>query len=292
MSFRSDLYALGCLLFEMLTGQPPFPGEDAKAVLEAHKNVAPPEISTEVELPTQAQTLLRALLAKDPRQRPFSAQQVRRTLEPLLPPGAPLPALQSRAPSSSGGISAPPAGAVPEGRGSRPGKSPRGDAPPVPGKAAAGKKGQFASGMPTEEIELEEIELRAGIPVRARCSCRSTRSKWSSRQWRAAVRPRCSSGRPTSRRSRCGSRPRRSRTLWLRSRKTTTKCSCRRRLHPCVRPRRVRRRRRFRSASIRRVRRLRQPPRSLRKRKWPRRLIRRRRGGRSTSTSSRCSPTT
>src|SRR5207253_7289085 len=69
----SDLYALGCLLHEMLMGAPPFVADTTEAVLAAHRDIEPKEPS--VELPAAARTLLASLLAKEPRRRPFSAQQ-------------------------------------------------------------------------------------------------------------------------------------------------------------------------------------------------------------------------
>jgi len=83
VSFRSDLYALGCMLFEMLSGAQPFSGDDPKAILEAHKSAPPPALT--ISVPPEVSNLLSSLLAKEPRSRPFSAQQVRRALEPLLP---------------------------------------------------------------------------------------------------------------------------------------------------------------------------------------------------------------
>jgi serine/threonine-protein kinase len=85
VSFRSDLYALGCVLYEMLTGTPPFTGTPEE-LLKAH--VEQPAPTPQVSMPTGVSTLLSQLLSKEARERPFSAQQVRRALEPFLPQDA------------------------------------------------------------------------------------------------------------------------------------------------------------------------------------------------------------
>ena len=103
VSFRSDLYALGSILFEMLTGQPLFSGT-TEQVLDAQRSTAPPSLASvapALTVPGAITTLLGQLLAKEPRERPFSAQQVRRTLEPLVPEGG-LAHAQAPAPGAGG----------------------------------------------------------------------------------------------------------------------------------------------------------------------------------------------
>ncbi len=85
VSFRSDLYSLGIVTYEMLEGRPPFEGDDVAALLRAHAEDPAP--TAPADAPSGVQKLITQLLAKDPRERPFSAQQSRRVIEPFLPQG-------------------------------------------------------------------------------------------------------------------------------------------------------------------------------------------------------------
>jgi serine/threonine protein kinase len=79
---RTDLYVLGILLFEMLTGQPPFVGR-AVQVMEKHATeapYAPSELAAEVEVPPWLDALVLALLEKDPNDRPQSGAIVAKAL--------------------------------------------------------------------------------------------------------------------------------------------------------------------------------------------------------------------
>jgi len=63
---RSDLYSLGVMLYEMLTGTRPFRGSTVISIIQAHRNDPIPVLPAEL---SQFQRLLDALLAKDPRDR-------------------------------------------------------------------------------------------------------------------------------------------------------------------------------------------------------------------------------
>ncbi|SEG75730.1 serine/threonine protein kinase [Thermomonospora echinospora] len=74
ITFATDLYSLGVVAFECLTGRPPFDAEQPVAIALKHVREAPPELSAEV--PDAVRALVRALLAKDPQERPGDAQAV------------------------------------------------------------------------------------------------------------------------------------------------------------------------------------------------------------------------
>lgn len=67
---RSDIYSLGCTLYFMLTGRPPFPDGTVLQKLLQHQGDEPPDPRQyDPKLPEELSTFVRRMLAKDPRQR-------------------------------------------------------------------------------------------------------------------------------------------------------------------------------------------------------------------------------
>jgi serine/threonine-protein kinase len=84
---RSDLYALGLVLYELLTGRPPFQSASPRELLNMQCTAEPPELEDDARtsMPSGVEDLLFELLAKSPEARPASAADVAKRLDAFKP---------------------------------------------------------------------------------------------------------------------------------------------------------------------------------------------------------------
>ncbi len=119
---RSDVYSLGCVLFELLVGRPPFLGRSARAVMQQHVATPPPSLAElRPDLSPQLTAVVERAISKDPRERVQTAKAFGEELQ-LIAAGAVAglatpPDAHARAAASR----TKPAASEPAGRGSRSG---------------------------------------------------------------------------------------------------------------------------------------------------------------------------
>ena len=93
---RADLYALGCILFELLTGRPPYGASAIAQLMQMHVWQEPPSALFEQRgVPRQLAELVQKMLAKEPGNRPTTAQvelELGQILDQVMNPSAPAPA--------------------------------------------------------------------------------------------------------------------------------------------------------------------------------------------------------
>jgi serine/threonine-protein kinase len=87
---RADLYAVGCVAYWLLTGQHVFSGDTPMATILAHvrEDPLPPSARTEIAIPPILEAVIMSCLAKDPRARPSSADELAERLGACEPRGA------------------------------------------------------------------------------------------------------------------------------------------------------------------------------------------------------------
>ncbi len=100
---RSDLYSLGCVLYEMLAGEPPFTGPTAQAVIAAHLTATPrPLAELRSDTPPWVADAIARALAKDPNARFRAATAFRDAIGAPATAAAPRPAHPLRVPGLYG----------------------------------------------------------------------------------------------------------------------------------------------------------------------------------------------
>ncbi|MCA9192303.1 MAG: serine/threonine protein kinase [Planctomycetales bacterium] len=87
---KADLYSLGCVLYESITGRPVFEGTDSQRILDQQLTSIPPHIRDFVDCPPDLDKVVFDLLNKLPEKRPHSARTVQGVLSELTFPVNPM----------------------------------------------------------------------------------------------------------------------------------------------------------------------------------------------------------
>jgi eukaryotic-like serine/threonine-protein kinase len=95
---RTDIYSLGCVLYEMLAGEPPYTGTTPQAIVAKRLSQPPPPLRTLREVPEALDRAIQAALARNPADRFMTARDFARAITEgaAAPLGATVPARSTR----------------------------------------------------------------------------------------------------------------------------------------------------------------------------------------------------
>jgi formylglycine-generating enzyme required for sulfatase activity/serine/threonine protein kinase len=111
---RADIYSLGCALYFLLSGGPPFKGNSLYELFQAHlTSEARPLNEVRPEVPAELAAVVARMMAKDPAQRPQTPAEVVQGLTPFITPAlGPLPDVAAHPPNASPQSPSPSVGGV------------------------------------------------------------------------------------------------------------------------------------------------------------------------------------
>lgn len=181
----SDVYALGCVLYQLLTGRPPFQADSAVAILHQHLDAAPvpPRELGVAGLPPAFENYLLGLLAKEPEHRPAAQQAAdwfaegawlgrSEPLPEVTAPSrpSPAPAAGGPGPDGRGGTSHPTTYALPSNQGT---PSPRGGQGRAHNRSRSASAARSRSSSPARSHSASPAGSHGVSPSRAGSRARS-----------------------------------------------------------------------------------------------------------------------
>ncbi len=179
VSHKTDLYSLGCVLYQMLTGTPPFEGKSAMALMHKHIEEPPPRPSAKnPEIPLELDKLVVKLMAKDRDERPWDAQAVGVVLTDLRDKAArhePVPMVYGNVPvnppRAGTALASGTAGAARAARSRK--AAPRAGARSRPPRSATGSS--WACSWPGSPVCWGSRPTCSGLPPRNTCTAKPPR---------------------------------------------------------------------------------------------------------------------